>query len=642
MVKLPVVLGEFTMGWERCIDESLKLQAYLESEAAYESDYTRPIVLIQAQQKGMTPSPDEVKRYLMDVSQIPEERIAIATGTQKDLDGKDLFALDCSIRYVITMKALKEGWDCSFAYVLCSLQNISSAKDVEQLLGRVLRMPFARKRIRDSLNKAYANVVSEQTMLATTFLRDQLVQTMGFNQLEAQEFVEESVSPEPEQGTLWPSIGDGAEPTLVQTHPIVLQSTKSVEEVQSASKEAGVQWKIEEREANGKKLFVVHVPENVKPENLRKMVQVVSKGASKDMRESNENAVSGLFAAFARTAAQKNQATPFPEMPRLCYTENGVTKLLTDQTILTEGWNPNSCSFEVEFHPTYNAERFEIDMDESKKLVKRHLEELELPLQYARVERDANGLIAWLAPQVRRNEVPANLMKSFIRTVIGDMMGAKGFTLDELYLHKVELARAITNRLERNYKDAISDGFQTHLKFASSPDDSEDTRNSPVFFYKFDPGYYTPRNVYDPRGDGIDFKKHMCTMIHDLRVRTPSGNKSEEYLCAEAIEENRHVKRWIRNIENSEYSFFLPIGSHRFYPDFIVELTNGTILVIEYKGENLYTNGDSQIKLSVGTAWEKANKGKCFFLMARKKDDSGLLVAAQIQRKIDEAMKESA
>lgn len=255
MVKLPVVLGEFTMGWERCIDESLKLQAYLESEAAYESDYIRPIVLIQAQQKGMTPSPDEVKRYLMDVSQIPEERIAIATGTQKDLDGKDLFALDCSIRYVITMKALKEGWDCSFAYVLCSLQNISSAKDVEQLLGRVLRMPFARKRIRDSLNKAYANVVSEQTMLAATFLRDQLVQTMGFNQLEAQEFVEESVSPEPEQGTLWPSIGDGAEPTLVQTHPIVLQSTKSVEEVQSASKEAGVQGKIEEREANGKKLF---------------------------------------------------------------------------------------------------------------------------------------------------------------------------------------------------------------------------------------------------------------------------------------------------------------------------------------------------------------------------------------------------
>lgn len=109
MVKLPVVLGEFTMGWERCIDESLKLQAYFESEAAYESDYIRPIVLIQAQQKGMTPSPDEVKRYLMDVSQIPEERIAIATGTQKDLDGKDLFALDCSIRYVITMKALKEG-----------------------------------------------------------------------------------------------------------------------------------------------------------------------------------------------------------------------------------------------------------------------------------------------------------------------------------------------------------------------------------------------------------------------------------------------------------------------------------------------------------------------------------------------------
>jgi type III restriction enzyme len=32
------------------------------------------------------------------------------------------------IRYVITVEALKEGWDCPFAYVLCSLQDMKSAQ----------------------------------------------------------------------------------------------------------------------------------------------------------------------------------------------------------------------------------------------------------------------------------------------------------------------------------------------------------------------------------------------------------------------------------------------------------------------------------------------------------------------------------
>ena len=60
-------------------------------------------------------------------------KIAIVTGTQKELDGIDLFARICPIDYVVTVEALKEGWDCSFAYVFCSVSRIQSAADVEQL-----------------------------------------------------------------------------------------------------------------------------------------------------------------------------------------------------------------------------------------------------------------------------------------------------------------------------------------------------------------------------------------------------------------------------------------------------------------------------------------------------------------------------
>ena len=109
-------------------------------------------------------------------------------------------------------------------------------------------------------------------------------------------------------------------------------------------------------------------------------------------------------------------------------------------------------------------------------------------------------------------------------------------------------------------------------------------------------------------------------------------------MCAEAIDINPDVKRWIRNIERSDDAFWLPLAEGRFFPDFILELSNGKILVVEYKGEALYSNSDSQQKRRVGQVWEKASNGRCFFLMARSKDENGRNVAAQIQWKIDQIL----
>jgi type III restriction enzyme len=63
--------------------------------------------------------------------------------------------------------------------VLASLQNINSATDVEQLLGRVLRMPYAKLRQNDELNKAYAHVISSSIAQATMLLKDRMIQNMG-------------------------------------------------------------------------------------------------------------------------------------------------------------------------------------------------------------------------------------------------------------------------------------------------------------------------------------------------------------------------------------------------------------------------------------------------------------------------------
>ncbi|MEF9605213.1 restriction endonuclease subunit R, partial [Paracoccus sp. PXZ] len=115
--------------------------------------------------------------------------IAVATGAQRELDGINLFDPSCPIEYVITIEALKEGWDCSFAYVFCSVANIRSSTDAEQLLGRVLRMPYATRRKEPKLKKSYARLVSKRFAEAANTLRDKLVE-MGFEESEAEANIE--------------------------------------------------------------------------------------------------------------------------------------------------------------------------------------------------------------------------------------------------------------------------------------------------------------------------------------------------------------------------------------------------------------------------------------------------------------------
>ena len=71
---------------------------------------------------------------------------------------------DCPVRYIITVNALKEGWDCPFAYILASLGDKSSAVDVEQILGRVLRQPWVSKHKFPLLNLSYVLTASTKFM----------------------------------------------------------------------------------------------------------------------------------------------------------------------------------------------------------------------------------------------------------------------------------------------------------------------------------------------------------------------------------------------------------------------------------------------------------------------------------------------
>lgn len=167
MVKLPVVVYNHHKK-EEVITSALHLQRQLELTAKAEEEitgtYIRPIILFQAQSniKGKNNTTfEKIKEQLVKLK-IPEEQIKIKTSGIDELKGVDLMSKDCPVRYIITVNALKEGWDCPNAYILASLADKSSAVEVEQILGRVLRQPYVMKHQNVLLNMSFVLTASSK------------------------------------------------------------------------------------------------------------------------------------------------------------------------------------------------------------------------------------------------------------------------------------------------------------------------------------------------------------------------------------------------------------------------------------------------------------------------------------------------
>ena len=157
MVKLPLVLESRTQ-WQEAISMGVLKREELEKISKKEKENIRPIALLQAVQEKEDAGKvtvQDIKDYLVKERKISEEEIAIKTSKNDELNGIDLLSKNCKIRYIITVNALAEGWDCSFAYVLISVANIGSKISVEQIIGRIMRMPYAKRRLVEDLNRSY-------------------------------------------------------------------------------------------------------------------------------------------------------------------------------------------------------------------------------------------------------------------------------------------------------------------------------------------------------------------------------------------------------------------------------------------------------------------------------------------------------
>jgi type III restriction enzyme len=145
------------------------------------------------------------------------------------------------------------------------------------------------------------------------------------------------------------------------------------------------------------------------------------------------------------------------------------------------------------------------------------------------------------------------------------------------------------------------------------------------YAFRYDPNNYPARWSFE--GHYV-FRKHFYPIPGELKPDLTG----EETACAIAIDEMDEVKWWVRNLERQpEASFWLPTSTDRFYPDFVAELTDGRILVVEYKGAHLYDGSDATEKRDIGTVWAAASGGRCLFAMVTDPEKAGKSVAAQLR-----------
>ena len=166
MIKLPINIANSNQkSWKDCLTQARDKREELGKLAAKHFKATekiiRPIVLVQVERTGKDQRDagfvhsEDVKDYLIQRLGIPQSAIAIKSSETDDIEGIDLLAEDCPIEWIITKAALQEGWDCPFAYLLVSLNNTGSQQSMTQLVGRVLRQPYAERTAFDELNQSY-------------------------------------------------------------------------------------------------------------------------------------------------------------------------------------------------------------------------------------------------------------------------------------------------------------------------------------------------------------------------------------------------------------------------------------------------------------------------------------------------------
>ena len=601
MIKLPVRL--WTHGaWTDAVTDALAKQRELEEIAAREQQATgeriRPIVLLQAQSRregGDAITAEVLKQALIDDHHVPADQIAIETGTTRELEGVDLGDPTCPIRFVITVQALREGWDCPTAYILCSIAEQASARSVEQLLGRVLRLPGARRKQETELNLAYAYVVSSSFAAAAQGLRDALVEA-GFEKLETATLVEEGPSARP---SFFYATDDAPVERTISEAP-----RNDAFAALSSAVRGAVHFDPDS--------MTVRVTAPLSDEATAQLVECFTTSDARAMvrtlsRESR-------FGPVDRPPAPGEPAPRQLLIPQLAVRVQGELELFEESHFLDTPWRisdrpPTLTDAEFPLR-SRGAEEGEVDVGAQGRIEINFRDAVanQLTLLDGEPGWTVASLAVWLDAHIPHPDLTQADVRLFIHKAIEALIARTGGSVEQMAREKYRLRKALERKIAAyratQYREAYQQAlFGDGAAIEVVPD---------VALAMGDPTRYAPNSLYE---GAYRFRKHLFPLVGEMK------DTGEEQVCAIFLDQHELVVTWVRNIANRPASsFWLQTSTDRFYPDFVGELTDGRVFALEYKGADRWSDDDSREKRAVGELWAAASEGRCVFVMPRGPD----------------------
>ena len=223
------------------------------------------------------------------------------------------------------------------------------------------------------------------------------------------------------------------------------------------------------------------------------------------------------------------------------------------------------------------------------------------------------ALVAWLDRHIDHQDISVGESAAFLQKVIRGLMARFDCAdVNVLALDRFRLREEVEARIQQHRDRERETAFQAYLLPESVLVVDEQRA------INFGTMMYEPSWVYE---GSFQFNKHYFgPKPGELDDFTANGGIREEFACALFLDALAEVKFWVRNLARKQTSFRLQTSKDWFYPDFVCQLGDGRVLVVEYKGGHLWA--DAEEKRAVGAVWASRSAGRCLFVMPTDGDFS--------------------
>ena len=589
MVKLPVVVYNRN-DRNTVIRDAIQLQRNLEDRAKQESKkngrYIRPIVLFQAQPNIKGKENDTYNRIkeLLLAAGIPSEQIAIKTSQLDEIGKTNLLSEDCPIRYIITVNALKEGWDCPFAYILASLANKTSRVNVEQILGRILRQPYQTKLDVPLLNSSYVLTCSNDFRQVL----DNIVVGLNKAGFSKRDYVVgEEAATDPQPATQM-STDD-----IIVNPPAVTPTGNEGGAEESGADDSGADDSFSDINTQDlRDTLTGGAGSTDAAEVLAAMLSAAQKTtdqyeqASQQDDQGHEGGEKGAMKNQIEIDPQFRDEVLALRLPQFFYmtTPNlfGDGKVRLEREHLSEGFNlinaDSTMSFDLSTGDMYN-----VDIKASGEAVPQYIKAGQMQIDtmkdiLARIpsEKRLEACIANICAIINKNNrYSTKDVERYVRRIVGQMTEDE---LSAIEVSHVAYAARIKDKIERLEEE------HQEKQFYKWCDSGKLFRDGAYAF----PQVITPLDTID-------------SIPKSLYTAEKNDMNGFERKVLDVIVSLPNVKWWHRVIDSNKKEFRLN-GFINHYPDFIVMFQSGRIALIETKGDHL-ANEDSRRKLKLGRKW---------------------------------------